>query len=488
MSGNVSSVVTFTTTVQIDKSINAPTISLAQDLGISSTDGVTSDGTLSIKNLEVGASWAHSIDGGLTWETHTATATSATVVLNPGSYEADKIQVKQTDTAGNASAVIKLSKGITVDTMAPSLNVEAITTDLQGNIATNKTQQITYHYTFDDAVGGLEASDFVVTNGNVIEVRPVAQSGLSAEWDVMVAPAAGSGNARILVELNEGSYTDLAGNAGAASSQELVTIYSPPIESWRASVQGSSTGKVESGSVLTFAFYMPEAVDVNVTGGSPVLTAYLNGSKVVASYTSGSGTDILMFKGMVPEAATKVEGQKLTFTGIDLKGGVMTYHSTGAPYDLAGVQLPEVHDLTVDFSAPVLMGYNDAQGDFHAFATEGNVIKVHADSSQSLNLQLVAQDNLTAAERINWSYVASNAAYDQGYTPDTKWFSISKDGVLTADPATPFQSSTLSFMNDSGGILTDGSTDKRFKLDVAVTDGYNNTKTQTFYVDLVIPA
>ena len=92
MAGNVSAVGTLTFT--LDTTIVAPGVSLTNDTGTSNSDLITSDGTLTLANIEAGATVQYSVDGGTTW-TGSFTAVEG----------ANTVEVRQTDIAGNTSAV-----------------------------------------------------------------------------------------------------------------------------------------------------------------------------------------------------------------------------------------------------------------------------------------------------------------------------------------------------------------------------------------------
>jgi hypothetical protein len=93
---------------------DAPDLYLAGDTGVSSTDGITNNGTLNIDNLEVGASFQYSTDGGGSW----SIGTGSSLLLASGSYAAGNILVSQTDIAGNTSANGQLGAD-TIDTLKP---------------------------------------------------------------------------------------------------------------------------------------------------------------------------------------------------------------------------------------------------------------------------------------------------------------------------------------------------------------------------------
>ena len=78
--------------ITIDTSVAAPSLALAHDLGGSSTDLLTSDGTINVAGLGVGATVQYSMDGGNSWLSGNggaaATATTGSFVASAGSYGA----------------------------------------------------------------------------------------------------------------------------------------------------------------------------------------------------------------------------------------------------------------------------------------------------------------------------------------------------------------------------------------------------------------
>jgi len=128
--GSVSKASTNTVAITVDKTVPAAAtkITLDTDTGIA-TDNITSDGTINITGtLEAKAHWEYSVDGGTTFKSVDANATSFVVPTSTTAYAANQIQVKQVDLAGNSSAVTKLATALTVDDTAivPSI---ALATD-----------------------------------------------------------------------------------------------------------------------------------------------------------------------------------------------------------------------------------------------------------------------------------------------------------------------------------------------------------------------
>jgi Ca2+-binding RTX toxin-like protein len=89
----------------------APSFALAADTGDSDSDGITSDGTIDVTDLEDGATWEYSTDAGTSWSTGSGT----TFALAVDTYAAGDIQVRQTDAQENISTSSSNEASITVD-------------------------------------------------------------------------------------------------------------------------------------------------------------------------------------------------------------------------------------------------------------------------------------------------------------------------------------------------------------------------------------
>ncbi|WP_244103215.1 Ig-like domain-containing protein [Burkholderia ambifaria] len=122
IAGNTSDPTSFSFT--LDTSAAAPSVALTTDSGSSSTDHITSAGTLNLTGVETGATVEYSTDGGHTW----STSFNAVEGVND-------VQVRQTDVAGNTSDPTAFS--FTLDTSAAAPGV-ALTTD-SGSSSTDHT-------------------------------------------------------------------------------------------------------------------------------------------------------------------------------------------------------------------------------------------------------------------------------------------------------------------------------------------------------------
>ena len=103
----------------IDTAAATPSLSLEADTGSSNSDRITNNANITVAGLEAGASWEYSSNGGGSW----SAGSGSSFTVAAGSYAAGKVQVRQTDLAGNLSFANTSVAAFTVDTTAPSAPV-----------------------------------------------------------------------------------------------------------------------------------------------------------------------------------------------------------------------------------------------------------------------------------------------------------------------------------------------------------------------------
>jgi cyclophilin family peptidyl-prolyl cis-trans isomerase len=175
--------------------------------------------TISVSDLEAGASWRYSLDSGSTWTPGTGTS----FAVPAGNYAANAIQVSQTDAWGHVSQTTgKLTSALVTQTGLSTVTVN-LSDNLSGTANLN-TNAVVYTLAFGEAVTGLDAADFTVMNGSVSAV-----SGSGATWSVSVTPAAGVANGAISLIVKAGAVTSASGsyNLSAVNSSQLVDTVAP---------------------------------------------------------------------------------------------------------------------------------------------------------------------------------------------------------------------------------------------------------------------
>ena len=137
----------------------APIVKLANDTGLSASDGLTTDASINVSGLEAGAKWDYSLDNGSTWSAGSGSSISFSA-LNEGDHH---LIVRQTDVAGNQSANAGFS--FTLDNTAPTVTFsQPDATAPMGSITSNAVGAMylirSDHTTANDlaTVGTLDAS------------------------------------------------------------------------------------------------------------------------------------------------------------------------------------------------------------------------------------------------------------------------------------------------------------------------------------------
>ncbi|UDM16411.1 retention module-containing protein [Vogesella sp. XCS3] len=119
-------------------------------------------------------------------------------------------KVTTTDVAGN-STTVETAEGYSVDTSAPSL----VITSSDGTLSPGET--VTLTFSFSEAVTGFTASDVAITGGT-LNAATLATADGGKTWTATMTQG---GTAQPVVTVSNGSYTDLAGNAGTGNSLKL---------------------------------------------------------------------------------------------------------------------------------------------------------------------------------------------------------------------------------------------------------------------------
>lgn len=291
----------FVLTVTNDTTAPAkPALALERDNGTaSSTDGITSNGTINVTGLETGATWAYSLTNGSTW----ALGSGTSFVVPVGTYAAQSVQVRQTDLAGNVSEVAKYTGALDIRT-APVTPTVSLATPDSG--------------TTDDGV----------TNSGVVNVgQLLTSSGASWQYSVNSGSTWSSGTGssftladgayvanQVQVRQSDGNFESLYGKIAAAvtidSAKPVLTLAAPTVN--------TSTG------VFTYTFTSNEALtgfdlsDITVTGGvkgnalttSDNKTFTLEVTPIASSAATATAADLIV--AVAATAATDAAGNSLS--------------------------------------------------------------------------------------------------------------------------------------------------------------------------------
>ncbi|WP_320044624.1 Ig-like domain-containing protein [uncultured Desulfobacter sp.] len=400
------------------------------------------------------------------------------------------------DGAGNSNTAATQSVQA-VDTQAPTVAI----TD---NTAGTATGDVTYTFTFSEAVTGFTADDVDVTGGSKGAFTAVS----GTVYTLVVAPDAGS-TTDITVDVAADVAVDAAGNSNTAATQSVQAVDTQaPTVAITDNTSGTATGDV------TYTFTFSEAVtgftadDVDVTGGSKGAFTAVSGTvyTLVVAPDAGSTTDITVdvaadvavdaagnsntaatqsvqaVDTQVPTVAitdntsgTATGDVTYTFTfseavtgftadDVDVTGGSKGAFTavSGTVYTL--VVAPDAGsttDITVDVAADVAV---DAAGNSNTAATQS----VQAVDTQAPTVAITDDTPGTATGDVTYTFTFSEAV--TGFTADDVGVTGGSKGTFTAVSGTVY---TLVVAPDAGST-TDITVD--VAADVAV-DGAGNSNT-----------
>jgi hypothetical protein len=286
-----------------------PTLVLANDTGISGTDHITSDPTITY-SVAAGDILLYKVDG-------SSFSTTMPVFATNGTADgAHTVSVEQEDAAGNISAATSLS--FTLDSISPTAGTLSFVTD-NGASDLNAGHTVTFTLATSEDVFVTGTPELQLTDGEFATYTGGSGSqALTFEYTV----AAGDTSADLQVAgvnpngglaLNGGSIVDDAGNALAgtvATDTHLVIDTTAPTETPPLTAT-TDNGQSDIGIGHTVTITLDTSEVVNVTGTPTIL---LNNGEA-ANYEGGTGTDVLTFTYKVAAGDTTSDLQVTGYSG-----------------------------------------------------------------------------------------------------------------------------------------------------------------------------
>ncbi|WP_414471007.1 Ig-like domain-containing protein [Microvirga sp. M2] len=310
-----------------------PGLSAGSDTGWSSTDNITGDSTPTFLggpgSAEPGATIRlYDTDGVTVIAQATVHADGSWVATSsmPLSNGSHMITARVTDAAGNASAASG-PFALTIDTGAPAVTITSNVAQLKGG----ETATITF--TFSEDPGATftwdgSAGDIVVSGGTLSAI-----SGSGSTRTATFTPTAGVNGGSASITVPAGSYTDAAGNNGAAGSMPSLTFdtLAPGTPTAPVLAAGSDTGLSNSDRITANA--RPTFTGSAEAGATVVL--YDTTGNVIGSGIAVGGT-----WSITPDAALAEGRHTIHARAIDAAGNESAV-ATG-------------QDITIDMTAPAL--------------------------------------------------------------------------------------------------------------------------------------
>ncbi|ELJ5192557.1 Ig-like domain-containing protein [Escherichia coli] len=294
--GNIGATASQIVTVDTTAPLASKTIAIAgisDDTGLSSSDFVTRDTTLTVRGT-LGATLAAderaqiSLDGGVTWTTLTVIGTSWSYAdgrtLTDGTWN---YTVRVVDLAGNVGQTA--TQNVVVDTTSPeaakSITITGISDDTgasSSDFITSDTS-LTVRGVLGAALGANEFAQISTDNGATWVNVTVAAEGLN--WSYVDGRTLTNGTTTWQVRV-----VDLAGNVGATGSQSaLIDTVNPAqvltIASISTDTGSSATDFITSDTTLTLTGSLGaglasgEVAQISLDGGATWITLTTNGTQ-----------------------------------------------------------------------------------------------------------------------------------------------------------------------------------------------------------------
>jgi hypothetical protein len=371
---------------------------LAEDTGTSTTDKITKNGTVLVLDINVGAggSWQYSIDGGNSWTSKDLSTN--TFELAEGTYTANKIQVRQTNSSGYSSIPVGNTSTIKIDTTSPTITINTISSDniLVDNVDPGITQ-------ITGTVTDANVNTVKLTFGATIKTASI--SGSTWTYTVVAADltSLGYGTNKTIIA----TATDLAGNTDGTATRTVTVVQAPSQLTSIALAQdtgSSATDKITSNGTMT------------VTGISASAAKWQYSTDSGASWTDGStptaGTSSFVL-GEGTYAANQIQARQFSADG--------NYPSTPIKYASA---------VTVDTTAPSVT-MDVISGD--DIITGTTTITGTVESGRTVTLTLKTTTRTATVSGTTWSYALTST--DIGSTVLGTGVNIPITATTSADTA-----------------------------------------------------
>ncbi|HBC1641745.1 TPA: Ig-like domain-containing protein [Escherichia coli] len=294
--GNIGATASQIVTVDTTAPLASKTIAIASisdDTGLSSSDFVTRDTTLTVRGT-LGATLAAderaqiSLDGGVTWTTLTVVGTSWSYAdgrtLTDGTWN---YTVRVVDLAGNVGQTA--TQNVVVDTTSPEAAKSITITGISDDTGTSSSDFITSDTTLTvrgvlgAALGANEFAQISTDNGATWVNVTLAADGLN--WSYVDGRTLTNGTTTWQVRV-----VDLAGNVGATGSQSAqIDTVNPAqvltIASISTDTGSSSTDFITSDTTLTLTGSLGtglasgEVAQISLDGGATWITLTTNGTQ-----------------------------------------------------------------------------------------------------------------------------------------------------------------------------------------------------------------
>ena len=382
IAGNTSANGQLGATITVDTTAVASSLVLASDSGVSATDRNTNNGTINVAGLEAGASWQYSTNSGISW----ISGTGSSFVLASGTYTAGRIRVRQSDIAGNTSAIGQTTSTVVIDTTAPTTTaaITAVADNFgifQGFVDNSGVTDDTTP-TFSGIISAALVSGeaLYLFNGDTRLGQAVVNNTAKTWSCTLSTPLPNTEGANYTITARVG---DLAGNLGSASSSRSFLL-----DTSAPAITASITGVEDNFGPLTG--FLPQAGFTDDT--SPTFSGTL-------SSPLSAGDTLRIYSGTtwLGNASMANDQQTWSFTSQPLANGF--YAITAQVADAAGNLAPAnaVQRLSIDSTSNQIIG--DANANTLTATTAKDVL-TGLDGIDTFRFSTLGSSLLTRFDRI----------------------------------------------------------------------------------------
>ena len=469
----------------------SPVLSLTQDAGSSATDRITNNSEITVSNLETGASWEYSLDGGSNWVNGSGTTIPATAITGDG---AKSITVRQTDLAGNVSAISNAFT-FTLDktVAAPTLALAADTGNASDKITSNGTLNVsgleagaTWKYSLDNGTTWTtgSGSNFTLTGDG-------AKSVIVQQTDLAGNVSANSTALVFTLDTTVAAPTLVLTDTGSNSSDKITnnaTVTLGGLEAtWEYSLDGSSW---HAGTGSSYTFTDGDGVK-SITVRQTDVAANVSNNSATLKFTLDTTSPVKPVLTLVSDTAVNNDGVtsngKITVTNLE-SGATWEYITDGTTWTTGG---GDNFTLSTDgANQNVVVRQTDAAGN----STTSDPLVITLDTKAvAPTLALAtdtgkAGDKITSDSTVNVSGIETGASWQYSLDAGSNWLNgtgttitgITGDGeksitVRQTDLAgnVSASSAAFTFVLNSGSAITP-------TLALATDTGTNTTDKITY--------
>jgi hypothetical protein len=451
--------------ITIDTTAAAPSLALASDAGISSSDRITNNTIVNISGLETGANWQYSINSGSNWLTGTGTSFS----VAPGTYNAGKIQARQIDLAGNTSANDYLA-AFTVDTSAPTVS-HVWTTKIdniqfggysEGNLNAGKVVTLTVNTSEPVTISGGTPSLSLNSGGSATYISGSGSSSLVFRYTV----AAGDNSSDLAItalNTNGASLTDAAGNSFASFSNNpagvlVIDTIAPAAPSLALA---ADTGISDTDSITNFSRINVSGLETGASweysnnSGSTWFSMGFNTFFDLLNFNRSFSAGQFLARQIDRAGNTSANGQMGAFTIDIFPPAVNSVVATGSDISSGSGYLNagKVVTLAVNTSEPVTIRGGTPSLSLNS---GGSATYISGSGTNSLVFSYTVAAGNSSSDLAITALNANGASLIDVAGNWLASFSNSPAGVLVIDTAAAAPS--LALASDTGGSNTDGVT------------------------------